>query len=109
MKTFSGSPKLKEIVEDYARHIRKKYEDGKSICFSGAQGTGKTMSSICILRAAIKSGFSVYYITASDMLSELTDYKNGHEIKNKLKGVDFLVIDELDSRFFGSDNVKLFW
>lgn len=106
MKNFSGSPKLKEKVDDYIANIKQKYECGKSICFAGTQGTGKTMSSVCILRSAFKKGFSIYYITASDMLSELTDYKNSHELKNVLKNVDFLVIDELDSRFFVSDSVK---
>lgn len=106
MKTFAGSTKLKEIIENYTRNIKEKYSDGKSICLSGTQGTGKTMSSICILRSAFKAGFSIYYISAADMLSELTDYKTSHDIRNKLRNVDFLVIDELDSRFFTSDSVK---
>lgn len=106
MKDFTGSETLKEITNEYIDNIKKKYEIGKSICFSGNQGIGKTMCSICILRAAIKNGFKVFYISASDMLSELTDYKNSLELKNTLKYVDFLVIDELDSRFFVSDAVK---
>lgn len=106
MKNFCGSPKLKEIVEDYISDLKEKYMSGKSLCFSGGQGTGKTMSAICILRAAIKQNFSVYYMTASDLLSDMTDYKNSSELRRKLRQVDFLVIDELDSRFFTSDSVK---
>jgi len=106
MKDFFGSSKLKELVDLYIENLKEKYMIGKSLCLSGGQGTGKTMSAICILRAAIKNGFSVYYLTASDLLSEITDYKNSSEIRNKLKNVDFLVIDELDSRFFTSDSVK---
>jgi DNA replication protein DnaC len=107
MKSFVGSPKLKELIESYMANLKDKYLEGKSMCLSGSQGTGKTMSAICILRAAIKTGFSVYYLTASDLLSEITDFRNSSEIRSKLKNVDFLVIDELDSRFFISDSVKL--
>ncbi len=106
LKNFSGSSKLKEEAEKYITNIKSKYEEGRSICLTGNQGTGKTMLSICILRAAIKNGFSVYYLTASDLLDKMTDFKNSYEIKNHVKNVDFLVIDEVDSRFFVSDSMK---
>jgi DNA replication protein DnaC len=106
MKSFSGSPKLKEIVDDYINNVSDKYMLGESICFAGNQGTGKTMSSICILKQALKKGMSAYYMTASDILHELTDYKNNSNVRRTLRDSDFLVIDELDSRFFVSDNVK---
>lgn len=106
MKDFSGSPKLKEIAEDYILNIKEKYNSGKSICFSGNQGTGKTMVSVCILRTAIKNGFKVYYITASDLLTISMDRKNNIDVLEKIRNVDFLTIDELDSRFFVSDSFK---
>lgn len=106
MDQFKGSPKLQEIVEGYIANLKANYMDGKSICLAGSQGTGKTMSSICILKSALKQGFSVHYTTASDMLSELTDFKNSHDARQTLRTTDFLLIDELDSRFFTSDSVK---
>lgn len=106
MKDFSGEEKLREIYEDYIKHLHERYMEGKSICFAGNQGTGKTMSSICILKVALKKGFSVHYITASDILNNLTDYQNSSRLRETLRTVDFLVIDELDSRFFISDAVK---
>lgn len=106
MEKFSGSPKLKEITEDYIANLQENYMAGKSVCFAGSQGTGKTMSSICILKAALKKNFTAYYTTASDILSELTDYKNSSNVRSTLRNVDFLLIDELDSRFFTSDSVK---
>ncbi len=106
MKEFKGAPKLKEIVDDYITTISDKYMDGNSICFAGNQGTGKTMSSICILKEAIKKGFSAHYITASDILNEATDSRHSYNLKALLRDIDFLVIDELDSRFFSSDNAK---
>lgn len=106
MKGFQGAPKLKKIYDEYVENLQDKYMDGKSICFAGNQGTGKTMSSICILKEAIKKGFSTYYTTASDILNNMTDYKNNSELRKRLRTTDFLVIDELDSRFFTSDSVK---
>lgn len=105
MDKFEGSPKLGEVVEQYVGDLQKNYMTGNSICFAGNQGTGKTMSSICILKAALKRGFSVYYTTASDMLNDLSD-RNTSAVRHTLRHTDFLVIDELDSRFFTSDSVK---
>lgn len=106
MKDFIGPPKFKEVVENYMSNIKDRFLDGESVCFAGNQGTGKTMSSICILKKAIKNGFSVYYTTASDIMSEMTNYENNWVIRETLRTVDFLVIDELDSRFFTSDAQK---
>lgn len=106
MDKFSGSQKLKEITEQYIANINKNYSDGMSICLAGSQGTGKTMSSICILKSALKNGFTSYYTTASDVLHDMTDFKNNNSVRDKLRTTDFLVIDELDSRFFVSDSVK---
>jgi DNA replication protein DnaC len=106
MKEFKGAPKLKEIVDTYIANIHQKYFEGKAVCFAGNQGTGKTMSAICILRAALKENFSGYYITATDLLNEMANSRSNHDLRFKLKNVDFLVIDELDSRFFVSDSAK---
>ena len=106
MKGFGGSEKLKEVVEDYISNINDKYVSGISICLAGNQGTGKTMSSICILKAALKKDFSVYYTTASDVMAEMTNYESNSGIRKTLRESDFLVIDELDSRFFPSDAQK---
>ncbi len=39
-------------------------------------------------------------------MAEMTDYENNSKIRRTLRDVDFLVIDELDSRFFPSDAQK---
>lgn len=106
MKDFKGSDSIKKIVEDYIENIEDNYISGSSFCLAGNQGTGKTMSSICILKSALKKDFSAYYTTASDIMTEMTDYQNNYEYRKKLRESDFLVIDELDSRFFPSDAQK---
>src|SRR5574337_403152 len=76
MKNFLGAEHLKNIVNEYISSINIKYKEGRAICFAGNQGTGKTMSSTCILKAAIKRNYRTYYITAADMLGELVSGKN---------------------------------
>jgi DNA replication protein DnaC len=106
MKDFTGPPVLKDIVDEYTANIKDHYINGSSICLAGNQGTGKTMSSICILKSALKRNFSAYYTTASDIMAEMTNYQESSGIRKILRNSDFLVIDELDSRFFPSDAQK---
>jgi len=105
MKHFTGSERLSELVNSYVKNLDANYDAGNSICLAGNQGTGKTMSSVCLLKAAIKNNYSAYYTTAIDMMNELTS-RNNYDLRLRLKAVDFLVIDELDSRFFPSDAAK---
>lgn len=105
MEKFTGAAKLKEITDKYIENIQDNYMHGKSICFAGNQGTGKTMSSICILKKAIKKGFGAHYTTASDIFNKMTERQN-YGVREVLRETDFLVIDELDSRFFVSDSAK---
>ena len=63
------------------------------------------MSSLFILKSAIKKGYTAYYTTAIDILNEIVK-KDSYLFRDLLKKVDFLVIDELDSRFFPSDSSK---
>lgn len=106
MNKFTGTKLIKDIYDEYTKDIKNTYTSGKSICLAGNQGVGKTMAAVCILKKVIRTGFSGYYITASDLLSLMTDYRNNYEKKMLIKDIDFLVIDELDSRFFVSDSVK---
>lgn len=106
MNNFSGPGMLKDVVEKYIKGIKHNFVNGKSICLAGGQGTGKTLSSICILKTALKKNYTAFYITASDMMAEMTKYNTSHGFRAKLREVDFLVIDELDSRFFPSDAQK---
>lgn len=109
MKGFKGPQQLADVTNEYIKDLDVNYLSGKSICVSGNQGIGKTLSAICILKAALKANRSAYYITASDMMSEVANYDNNVNIRKILRESDFLVIDELDSRFFTSDSVKEFF
>lgn len=99
-KTFSGSEHIKKSTEDYVSCLPDNYRRGTSICFAGSPGTGKTMSACTIIKAALKSKYTGYYTTLSDIASYLADNLYKSQFYHKLINVDFLCIDEVDSRHF---------
>lgn len=104
LEEFKGPVPFKKIVESYCNNISDRFMSGDSMCFSGNQGTGKTMASICVLKRALSAGFSAHYTTAYDIMTN--HFSNKYDAIRVAKDADFLVIDEVDSRFFISDAQK---
>jgi DNA replication protein DnaC len=105
-KDFHGDPRLFTKYNEYTADLKNSYISGHSICFAGGHGLGKTMTVTCILKKASHKGFSCLYTTLSDIVTVLTSAPNDEKFlaKRELALVDFLVIDEFDSRFMPSDN-----
>jgi DNA replication protein DnaC len=105
-KNFIGDPRLLTKFNEYTSNLRESYTSGSSICFAGGHGLGKTMTITCILKKASEMGYNCLYTTLSDIVSVLTT--GGGEDKflarRELALVDFLAIDEFDSRFMPSEN-----
>lgn len=105
-RDFFGDARLKTKYEEYVADLKTSYISGTSICFAGGHGTGKSFTVSCILKKASQKGFSCLYTTLSDIVNVLTSAPNEDKYlaKRELALVDFLVIDEFDSRFMPSDN-----
>jgi len=105
-KDFVGDPRLKQRYDEYVLDFNKSYIDGKSICFIGSHGTGKTSVSTCILKKAAQKNYSCLYTTFSDIIAVLTQASNEDKFlaRQELNKVDFLVIDEVDVRFVGNSD-----
>jgi|SRR6185436_368373 len=105
-KDFHGDLRLLNKYKEYINDLKKSYIEGVSICFAGAHGLGKTMTVSCILKKACNKNFSCLYTTLSDIVTVLTQSSGEDKYlsKRELSLVDFLVIDEFDSRFMSSDN-----
>ena len=105
-KNFYGDPRLLEKYNEIASDLKQFYVKGKSLCFAGSHGLAKTMTSCCILKKSVEMGFDSLYTTLSDVVSVLTrgDGEEKYAARRELVMVDFLVLDELDPRFMGSDN-----
>lgn len=106
MKNFGGAANLNEFYINYTKDIAKIYNDGPAICLAGTHGTGKTTCSANILKYACLKGFNCSYTTLSDIVSMLIDASNEEKFlaRKELLLSDFLVMDEVDNRFFDTVN-----
>lgn len=105
-KDFQGYPGLKTKYEEIIEDLKSTYVNGTSICFAGSHGLGKTMTTTCILKKASQKGYHCLYTTLSDIVNVLIGAPGEDKFlaRRELLLVDFLVIDEFDSRFMASDN-----
>lgn len=105
-KDFHGDSRLLNKYHEYTADLKQSYINGNSICLAGSHGLGKTMSATCILKKACQKNFSCLYTTLSDIVNVVTTAPNDERYlaKRELGLVDFLVIDEFDSRFMPSEN-----
>lgn len=105
-KDFQGDPRLLAKYQEYIADLKSSYIGGNSICLAGSHGLGKTMTVTCILKKACQKNFSCLYTTLSDIVNVLTTApsEDRYLAKKELALVDFLVIDEFDSRFMPSEN-----
>jgi DNA replication protein DnaC len=105
-KDFSGDSKLYSKYNEYISDLKATYINGTSLCFAGGHGLGKTFTACSILKKASNKGFSCLYTTLSDMVNVITSasVEDKFLAKRELTLIDFLAIDEFDSRFMQTDN-----
>ena len=106
MGNFKGPKRLVELYLKSVEDLTKSYVTGMSFCLAGTHGCGKTMAVTNILKKATHKNFTALYTTLSDIVSALTLAASDDKFsaRKELTEVDFLVIDELDPRFIGSEN-----
>jgi DNA replication protein DnaC len=94
----------------------KKLSDGafikerKNICLMGSIGSGKTHSLISIGRDICRKQHSVLFFTAANLVIKLEESKSENKLSRlmeKLKKVDFLIIDELGFVPFSDNGARL--
>jgi DNA replication protein DnaC len=105
-RDFVGDARLKQRFDEYVADLKVSYVSGTSVCFAGGHGLGKTMTATCILKKACQKGYFCLYTNLSDIVSVLTSGSGEDKFlaRRELVLVDFLVIDEFDSRFMPSEN-----
>jgi len=106
MDDFKGPKPLVDIYNLFSKDINIAYKEGFSYCFAGPHGVGKSMTCACILKSVVESGkFTGLYVNLTDIISVLTSKdEDKNDARRLLLEVDFLVIDEVDQRFMGTDN-----
>jgi DNA replication protein DnaC len=104
-KDFYGDAKLLNKYNDYIADLNITYNSGKSICFAGNHGIGKTFIITSILKRVCQKGYNALYTDLSSVISVLTQACNEDKFlaRKELCEVDFLAIDEVDPRFFSTE------
>lgn len=105
---FHGDPSLKEKYQEITKDLRQSYREGVAICFAGGHGRGKTMTCCNILKRAVEKNFSGLYVNLNDIVSVMLnrDSEDRGTARRELLMVDFLVIDEFDSRYMSNDKAS---
>lgn len=108
MATFQGSPRLKEIYDSVVTDLAGTSSRGLSTCLAGQHGVGKTMTVTNIIKAACIKGYTCLYTTLSDIVAILlsNDIDDKYLARKELINVDYLVIDEFDTRFMASESAS---
>ncbi len=107
MKDFKGDNSLLERYNLYIKDLKDSYTSGKSLCFCGSHGLGKTMTLCNILKVACIKDYNCLYTTLSDVVNAMTSStEDKFTVRKELLTVDFLAIDEFDPRFMGSESAS---
>lgn len=106
MTDWSGPAVLGRVYAEVTKDIKESYKKGERAFFAGKHGIGKSMVSCCILKRAVEKQYSSLYVNLTDIIHIMLNAS--HEVKSQaretLLSVDFLVIDEFDARFMGTEN-----
>jgi DNA replication protein DnaC len=116
-RDWYGDSAAKEMVLTYLSQLDNNRRQGLGLHFWGSYGTGKTLLACYVLREVIRSFdyrryplYTGYFTTFSNLLTLYTDGWHDKEARmefsEKIKGVDFLVIDDLGKEFRTKTNLN---
>jgi DNA replication protein DnaC len=100
MQDFYGDENFKSAILNYMDNLDREFADGLTYCFTGERGRGKTMAACCILKQALlpSEDYNVFYITLNDLITNILTLDRSLQVT--IRNYDFVVIDEVDQRFF---------
>jgi len=107
MDDFVGSKMLARVYNDMTADLGVSFKEGRRYCLAGKFGIGKTFVAACTLRRVAETcKYSGLYVNLVDIINVMLNSTSNEKVfcRELLMNVDFLVIDEFDSRFMGSDN-----
>lgn len=107
MTDFKGDKSIINKYNDITKDIPNSYKTGVNLCLAGKHGCGKTYACACILKRVVESRkYSGLYVNLTDVIQHMLSNENKNEARDLLLNVDFLIIDEVDQRFMGTENAS---
>lgn len=99
---YENMKEIREELLDYSKNFNK---DSANLYIYGPVGTGKTYMINCIAREVLNDGYSVIYLSESDLVNNILEYKYAFsekksELRPKVDSIynaDLLIIDDLGS------------
>ena len=113
--TLGVSPKvqMKRVLQFCLSYSEKFNKNSRGILMIGKTGLGKTHLSLAIAQRVIEEGYTVIYITASELTRRLSDQFFGRnqqeDLLEQICETDLLLIDDLGAEFESSYSVSAFY
>ena len=104
---FKGAKGLIEVYTKAIADLNKSYTNGMAFCLAGTLGVGKSTTVANILKKACHKNFTVLYTNLGDIVNALISApsEDKYLARKELTEIDFLVIDEFDSRHIGNTEI----
>lgn len=103
-ETIPNQIQAYNTIKIFAENFKTMRELGRWLLFVGYSGTGKTHLAVSVAKEALKKGFTVKYVKASQMILKVKDnwttrLQRESDIINSFISADFLVLDEIGTQF----------
>lgn len=110
-ETAKARGKVLDVCRAYAMRFREHAALGRSMIFTGAPGTGKTMLACIIAKAVLTDGGTAKYATAYRLAGEVKDTygrsaESERDVIARYVAPDLLVLDEIGMQY-GTDAERL--
>jgi len=90
-------------IVKYAQKLPEALQKGVSLYINGPEGSGKSFLGVNILKRAIKSKFSAYFMLSETLLHLAYDAQINSELRDQMEQMmrecDFLLIDEISGMY----------
>lgn len=105
MSDWIGPKNIKKYYDEIIQDIAGAFKSGKRAMFAANHGVGKTLACSCILKRVVETDeYTALYVNLTDIIQVMLTPSLKERARELLLNIDFLVIDEFDPRFMGSEN-----
>lgn len=100
---FDRGKQILSAIKQYSDNLSNAKKNGISLVLYGANGTGKTLLAVSVLKEAMLQGMSCQMTSLGGLIECYTDgwtnRERREEFNEKIKNVDFLLIDDVGKEY----------